>query len=184
MPRFLNEDNPLGQLEAAIAADDLNLAYSLVFEMTRGGRDLGLANAATARCLNSGNRVLRSVGLRALGDIARVFDTLDESYKEVLEEGLADPDRHIRRSAEQSAMDLYSFLHWHFRNWTPQEPPEPAETRFEDLLTDHEGPVRRINDLVSEHFAKSHSQNDLWRMAIGLPPLDGRSQQGKPAGGQ
>jgi len=127
-------DDPLSQLETAIAEDDMNSANNVVFRLTRGGaRDLATAYAATERCLHSGNRILRSIGLSALGDIARVWDALDEKFKEILEKALVDPDRHIREPAETAAMELYSFLHWHFRNWTPQEEPIPLEERFDDV---------------------------------------------------
>ena len=157
-------DDPLGQLETAIAEDDMNGAYNVVFELTRAGRrDLTMAYEATERCLHSGNRILRSVGVRALGDIAKVFDTLDERFKEILEQALVDPDRHIREPAETSAMELYSFLHWHFRNWTPTEEPIPLEDRFDDVPADSSGPMPRGHYLVRHHF-----RNQLAR-ARGLP---------------
>ncbi len=158
-------DDPLGQLESAIAKDDMAGAYRVVFALTRAGQDLALAEAATSRCLFSGDRILRSVGVRALGDIARVFDTLDERFKEVLEEALVDPDRQIRHPAAAAAMELYSFLHWHFRNWTPKEEPIPPEDRFEDVPTTDLGPVMRGHDLVDHHYV-----NQLGK-AKGLPPL-------------
>ncbi|EDY16949.1 hypothetical protein CfE428DRAFT_5578 [Chthoniobacter flavus Ellin428] len=159
-------DDPLGQLETAIAEDDMNGANNVVFELTRcGARDLATAYAATERCLHSGNRILRSIGVSALGHIARVWDALDEKFKEDLEQALVDPDRHIRQPAEESAMELYSFLHWHFRNWTPKEEPIPLERRFEDVHIGHLGPVTTASRLVTHHYGNQR------RKAQGLPPL-------------
>jgi len=160
----LSED-PLGQLETAIAEDDMNGANNVVFELTRARRrDLATAYAATERCLYSGNRVLRSIGLGALGHIARVWDALDEKFKELLEQALVDPDREIRRQAEHTAMVIYSFLHWHFRNWTPKEEPISQEERFEDVPADRSGPVTTASDLVMHHYG-----NQL-RKEKGFPP--------------
>jgi hypothetical protein len=120
MNKHLSRD-PLGQLDAALASNDMKEAADILFGLTMWGDNAALAYAATLKCLHSGHRILRSNAIQSLGHIARVFGALDESMKEIIEEALADPDEIIRSQAESAAMDTSGHLKWKFKGWPSEE---------------------------------------------------------------
>ncbi len=96
----------------AIAANDPETLSRMVVAVSMHDDDYVFARSICRQLVANENATVRGNTILGLGHLARRFRRLDATDQGIIENGLRDPDNHVRGQAWAAAEDVSHFLGW------------------------------------------------------------------------
>lgn len=101
--------------EATIAHDELPSLRALVQEIAHEAEDRDWAQSCFVQLAKHRDAEVRGNAIAGFGHLARRFGHLDPGrVRRIVGIALVDPSRTVREQARSAALDLRTFLGWHF----------------------------------------------------------------------
>jgi hypothetical protein len=112
-----HEINPASakDVETAIVRNDPEELRTLVVGVALHFPDADLAAQFCRRLARHLDGGVRGNAILGFGHLARRFRTLPADIQRIIEAGLSDPSRHVRRQSEAAAADAAHFLGWNIQ---------------------------------------------------------------------